>query len=316
MTPKYQTDLNLGSDMIKDLIFEVINEEQLDEKLIVYNNRKPYGQIVFLAGGAGSGKGFAGSHFIDSADYKVRDVDEMKKQLQILNRMDKISIDQIIKKYGKNIKPKDLENIRTVQSQGFNLRNFNLKKPDHVSALHNLVKAMGLKEKTLEKLLMGKNNPEVLPNIMFDITAKDVSDITGIIPQLKKAGYQSKNVHLTWVLTNYVTAMENNKGRARMVPEDILLKTHEGAANTVWGLVTKAMPRGLNGRCDVILNNPQHTVFYKDKDGNDVKGIAKGFLSLPIKKEGKGILPEKIWKNKLFNWVAQNAPDSITKYMK
>ena len=93
----YQKDLNLGSDMIKDLIFEVINEEQLDEKLIVYNNRKPYGQIVFLAGGAGSGKGFAGSHFIDSADFKVRDVDEMKKQLQILNRMDKISIDQIIK---------------------------------------------------------------------------------------------------------------------------------------------------------------------------------------------------------------------------
>ena len=130
--------------MIKDLIFEVINEEQLDEKLIVYNNRKPYGQIVFLAGGAGSGKGFAGSHFIDSDIFRVRDVDEMKKQLQILNRLDKISIDQIIKKYGKNIKPKDLENIRTVQSQGFNLRNFNLKKPDHVSALHNLGKAMVL----------------------------------------------------------------------------------------------------------------------------------------------------------------------------
>ena len=41
--------------------------------------------------------------------------------------------------------------------------------------------------------------------------------------------------------------MENNKQRERMVPEDILLKTHEGAANTVWGLITKA-PKGLNGR--------------------------------------------------------------------
>ena len=101
-----------------------------------------------------------------------------------------------------------------------------------------------------------------------------------------------------------------------MVPEDILLKTHEGAANTVWGLVTKAMPNGLNGRVDVILNNPQHTVFYKDADGNNVEGIAKGFLSLPVKREGKGILPEKVWKIKLFNWVAQNAPDSITKNMK
>jgi hypothetical protein len=81
-----------------------------------------------------------------------------------------------------------------------------------------------------------------------------------------------------------------------MVPEDILLKTHEGASNTVWGLVTKAMPNGLNGRVDVILNNPQHTVFYKDADGNNIEGIAKGFLSLPVKREGKGILPEKIIK--------------------
>ena len=161
---------------------------------------------------------------------------------------------------------------------------------------------------------------------MFDITAKDVTDITRVIPMLKKVGYESKNVHLTWVLTNFVTALENNKQRERMVPEDILLKTHEGAANTVWGLITKAMPKGLNGRVDVILNNPKHTVKYKDADGNEVDGIAKGFLSLPVKKEGGGILPtsnfsnelslpEKVWKNKLFNWVKNNAPDSITQYM-
>jgi dephospho-CoA kinase len=302
--------------MIKELIQEVITEEQLDEKLLTYNNRSNYGQIVFLAGGAGSGKGFAGSHFIDSASFKVRDVDELKKSLQILNRFGKISIDTIVKKHGKNIKPKDLENINQVKADGYNLQNMNLKKPDHVYALHTLVKAMGIKEKTLEAMLMGKNNPEVLPNIMFDITAKDVTDITSIIPQLRKAGYNSKNIHLTWVLTNYVTAMQNNRERARMVPEDILLKTHEGAANTVWGLVTKAMPRGLNGRCDVILNNPQHTVFYKDADGNDVKGIAKGFLALPIKREGKGMVNEKVWKRLLFSWVKDNAPESITKYMK
>jgi len=263
--------------MIKGLIQEVITEEQLNEKLIVYNQRKPYGQVVFLAGGAGSGKGFSSSHFIDNTAFKVRDVDQMKKQLQILNRLGKIDIDGIIKKFGRNIPAKEIENIRSLQSQ---------------------------------------DNPETLPNIMFDITAKDVTDITNIIPMLKKAGYQSKNVHLTWILTNYVTAMENNRNRERMVPEDILLKTHEGAANTVWGLITKAMPRGLNGRVDVILNNPKHTVFYKDAEGNNVEGIAKGFLSLPVKREGKGILPEMTWKMKLFMWVKDNAPESITKYMK
>ena len=31
--------------------------QQLDEKLIMFNNGARYGQIVFLAGGAGSGKG-------------------------------------------------------------------------------------------------------------------------------------------------------------------------------------------------------------------------------------------------------------------
>ena len=301
--------------MIKELIQEVISEELINEKLLVYNNRKPYGQVVFLAGGAGSGKGFASNHFLDKELFKVRDVDKMKKQLQILNRLGKIDIDGIIKKYGKNIPAKEIENIRSIQSQGFQLRNLQLKQPNHVRALHQLVKAMGIKDSSLEKLLVGKDNPETLPNIMFDITAKDVTDITRVIPMLKKVGYESKNVHLTWVLTNFVTALENNKQRERMVPEDILLKTHEGAANTVWGLITKAMPKGLNGRVDVILNNPKHTVKYKDADGNEVDGIAKGFLSLPVKKEGGSILPEKVWKNKLFNWVKNNAPDSITQYM-
>ena len=300
---------------------EVINEEQLDEKLITYNNRKPYGQIVFLAGGAGSGKGFAGSNFLDSAGFKVRDVDEMKKQLQVMNRIGKITITDILKKYGKKIKPKDMEIVQKVFNTELprggkqTIRNLNLKNPDHVATLHFLVKAMGIKDKTLENMLAASNNPETLPNIMFDITAKDLSDITDVLPLLKNAGYESKNVHLTWVLTNYVTAMENNKNRERMVPEDILLKTHEGASNTVWGLITRALPKGMNGRVDVILNNPQHTVFYTDADGKTIKGAVKGFLSLPVKKAGGGILSEKVWKNKLFDWVKSNAPESITKNM-
>jgi len=309
-------------NFIKNLIMEVINEEQLDEKLITYNNRKPYGQVVFLAGGAGSGKGFAGSNFLDSAGFKVRDVDDMKKSLQKLNRLGKLDVGTIIKKYGKKIKPKDMELIQKVFNSETptgikqTLRNLNLKNPDHVYVLHLLVKSMGIKESSLMYLLKGKDNPETLPNIMFDITAKDLSDITSVLPQLKNAGYDAKNIHLTWVLTSYVTAMSNNKNRDRMVPEDILLKTHEGAANTVWSLVTRALPKGMNGRVDVILNNPQHTVFYTDADGKTIKGGVKGFLSLPIKKAGGGIFSEKVWKDKLFKWVKGNAPESITKNMK
>ena len=70
-----------GSPEICDDLDESVNEEQLDEKLITFSNRAAYGQIVFMAGGAGSGKGFAIDNFIDGAGFKVRDVDEMKKQL-------------------------------------------------------------------------------------------------------------------------------------------------------------------------------------------------------------------------------------------
>jgi len=335
----------------EEMIFEEITEDILNEKLITYGNRKPYGQIVFIAGGAGSGKGFAISNFIDSASFKVRDVDEMKKQLQILNRLGKLDINSIIKKYGKNIKPKDIDLINKIQDDGFKLQNLNLKNSDHVYALHILVKAIGIKDASLEKLLLGKNNPETLPNILFDITAKDVTDITSVIPKLKAVGYKPENIHLTWVLTKYVTALENNKNRERKVPdgsmgsENIMLKTHEGASNTIWGLVTKALPKGMNGRVDVILNNPENTVFLKGADGKDVekrqtsstnkvvKGIdgkqktirttksktvkfTSGFLSLPLKKEKGGIYAEKVWRNKLFNWVKSNAPESITANMK
>ena len=39
--------------------------QYLEEKLIMYGQGKRYGQIVFLAGGAGSGKGFAISNFME-----------------------------------------------------------------------------------------------------------------------------------------------------------------------------------------------------------------------------------------------------------
>ena len=61
-----------------------IAEQYLEEKLIMYNQGKRYGQIVFLAGGAGSGKGFEISNFMEKEKFKIRDVDEWKKAFQKL----------------------------------------------------------------------------------------------------------------------------------------------------------------------------------------------------------------------------------------
>jgi hypothetical protein len=84
----------------------------LEDKLILYNNGAKYGQVVFLAGGAGSGKGFAISNFMQGEDFKIRDVDELKIAFQKLDDLGKFTMDALLKKYGSNISERDMDFIQ------------------------------------------------------------------------------------------------------------------------------------------------------------------------------------------------------------
>ena len=214
--------------------------QYLEEKLILYGQGKKYGQIVFLAGGAGSGKGFAISNFMEKEKFKIRDVDEWKKSF---------------------IKMADL------QDKHPEIKGLNLKNPKDVYKIHIFVKKLGIKDKSLD-IMLADANTDRLPNIMFDITMKDVSDIGDIIPKLEKAGYDSKNIHLTWVLTDYSVAIVNNRNRDRVVPEDIMLLSHEGAATNMYDVIKGKLPRGLNGGVRVVLNNRENTIPYLDPKTN------------------------------------------------
>ena len=76
----------------------------LSEKLITFNNGSKYGQIVFLAGGAGSGKGFAIDNYLSGNDFKIRDVDELKIAFQKLDGMGKFTTNDLLTKYVDKIK--------------------------------------------------------------------------------------------------------------------------------------------------------------------------------------------------------------------
>ena len=71
-----------------DIQFDFLSEGAmlLIEKLIVFNQGRQYGQVVFLAGGAGSGKGFAKGNFLDDRLFKTRDVDEWKKAFMFMSK--------------------------------------------------------------------------------------------------------------------------------------------------------------------------------------------------------------------------------------
>lgn len=260
--------------------------QYLEEKLIMYNQGKKYGQIVFLAGGAGSGKGFAIKNFMEGEKFKIRDVDEWKKAFMKLSDTKKLYPE---------------------------IQGLSLKDPKSVYKLHMFVKKKGIKDKTLD-LLLSDANQSRLPNIMFDITMKDASDIGDVLPKLIEAGYNPKNIHLTWVLTNYAVAIVNNRNRERVVPEDIMLLSHEGAAKSMYDVIKGKLPRGLNGAVRVILNNRENTIPYVDpetkKPMKTEQGdiLVKDFTYLTFKKEGKSMGPESGVKKQLLGWISSNVP--------
>lgn len=292
-------------------------QQELVEKQILYNNGKKYGQIVFLAGGAGSGKGFAIKHFMQGEIFKVLDVDELKKAFQKLDELGKFSIQEVFSKYGSKISAKDKMLIDDIiGSNGLSektLKDFELTKPNHVYALHILVKATGAKEKIIDLILDGAKIGR-LPNILFDITFKDISEFNRIIPLLLNAGYQERDVHLTWVLTNYQVAIKNNKTRDRIVPEDILLATHKGAAQTVFSLVKEGTPKQIGGSVYVILNNRENTVLWVNPKTNEPyktkfkEPVVKDFTYLKIKDSGKPANKELDMKKQLLTWIRDNVP--------
>ena len=266
----------------------------LIEKQIIVGKGARYGQVVFLAGGAGSGKGFATTHFLEGNKFKIRDVDEWKKAF--------LKLAAIKNKYAK-------------------LRRLDLRKPKDVEKLHIFVKEKGIADKTLN-LLLSQAKKGRLPNLMIDSTLKDKEDIIKLLPLLFNVGYNPINIHIVWVLTNYYIAVQQNKApeRGRIVPDDILLKTHEGVAGTMFKFINAGTPRGVNGSVHVILGGAKHTVFWNDPktgepyDGSKGRIIVKDFKYLTLKEPGKPMTNESALKSEVFKWIKENAPKTkVTK---
>lgn len=253
---------------------------------------------MFLAGGAGSGKGFSLTHFMEKDKFKVIDVDEFK-----------LSFLKLAEFHGKYPE----------------LKGLNLKNPQDVFKLHMWVKRHNIKNGVIGNILDAAKNPNTLPNIIFDTTFKDLGDIWEYVPWLRSIGYQKTDIHLTWVLANYDQAIVNNRSRDRVVPDDVVLQTHEGAALTMSRIIKGRVPRGIDGEIRVILAGKAHTQFKTDPDGNAIKrasqlmkgkpvsGIIERFKYVTLKKSGKPIDTES-FRDQIQKWIEGNIPrTSLTK---
>lgn len=194
---------------------EFINEQkrlELNEVLITFNKKAypKFNNIVILAGGAGSGKGFVTSNLL-GIEGIVMDVDRLKS---LAMNSDKLK-----------------ERIK--KETGHDISAFDLRKPENVSTIHGLLSKVipSNERKVFSSVALA--DPERKPNIIFDVTLKDTKKLSEICQAASKMGYDKKNIHIVWVMNDINVAIEQNRNRSRVVPESILLQTHEGAQLTM-----------------------------------------------------------------------------------
>ncbi|RMG32808.1 MAG: hypothetical protein D6732_12925, partial [Methanobacteriota archaeon] len=98
--------------------------------------------------------------------------------------------------------------------------------------------------------------------------SKSRKSLKSVVDTVLELGYEPQNIHLIWVLTDYKVAIVNNANRDRVVPDDIMLQTHGGAAETMTDIVNGSIPDGIDGAIWVILNNKENTIYWRRGDGS------------------------------------------------
>lgn len=269
----------------------------------------PYNQVLILAGGPGSGKGFQLGNLVNMTG-KHYDVDELKTavaKLKSIKERIQPAFLAAARKYGRD----DAEAAALLAKLGTPGA---LSDPDFTKTLHEAIKRYerpspalsdagiknGLDDRATYTLLVTlKNelakNPAALdfagrrrPNLIFDTTLKSLAKLREISTLCQAAGYKPENIHIVWVLQRLEMALANNKSRGRQVPEEIAAEIHESVARTMGAVFAmgKGLAQYING--DIWVSFGTHgvkaelpdppagvsadrLVYQRDKDGKEIR---------------------------------------------
>lgn len=278
------------NDIVESLVL-------LNEKLITLGGKvyPPFGNVVIMAGGAGSGKGFIKSNLIglEGANF---DVDELKK---LAIKSDKIE---------QKVKEEMGIDFTELRKPG------SLKKPENVALLHDIIGTLlnlddKKKETMFASILIAA--PDRKPNIIFDTTLATISKLANLTRSLIKIGYDPKNIHIVWVVNDIEIAKTQNLKRSRTVPTEILVNTHRGVSQTMNDILSmgKELTKYMDGDIVFAFNKVNvdaalaksaaggHYIkdaafFYVKKSGHLVTSPDK--LSDTIKQKIKAYVPKEV----------------------
>jgi hypothetical protein len=143
-----------------------------------------YGQIIFLIGGAGSGKNFALENIVGHNGINC-DVDDLKSYIAREKKFQEEPGNEFLK-------------------------DMDFKNPEHVSKIHQVAKkyfepeGSEMESSRLDGILKAARTSKRkgnLPNVVLNITGKCPNDFQRLATPFVEAGYNPSDIHVIWVLT-------------------------------------------------------------------------------------------------------------------
>ncbi len=251
---------------------------------------------IYVSGN--SGKGFVSSKMTNIKDsYMIFDVDYLKQVAMAMQ-----------KKFGKYPEIADIVKDKNA-----------LKDPENVTKLHMFIKNSGLQKKLVDNKLTNMfanmTTKDRKPNLLFDKTGKNITELRKTIDMVKGLGYDSENIHIIWVFSEFAIASKRNSERDRKVYWKVLAKTHRGASLAMSEILTSARKDFSGGEFDgeIYIVNGSKTEIYdispNAKKENTV--VVKDFQYIQIKKSGQPIDFSDKEKESLIAWYRKNSPRSV-----
>lgn len=211
-----------------------------------------------------------------------------------------------------------------------NLNDLDLKNSKDVGILHEFSKAMGYDDKFKELFFKVSRESKNKPNVIFDVTLKDIKAIDEINNYIKLGKYDKKNVHLVWILNSFDIALKQNNQRERQVSLEIMAKTHEGAALTMREILENSenyrdvidgdiwiVPNQVKVDSSVIQNNGNEIEWKGKKYSRNAETKKKNMVidrysAICIKKSGKPAMKYEEIEKSLIEKIREYIPKDVS----
>lgn len=221
------------------------------EKQIITPPKTPNeGQVIVMAGAAGSGKNYTIQKYTDiNQKFKVLDIDEIKflilKSDKIFNRFKKFLKD--VEAPYADFTDSDLKSKSILKDTIF------------VDYLYEFMNLTGIPRNRLGVFLRAGQNKDRLPNVLLNTTFSNTSALDEKLLVLLESGYRPENVHLIWVFASREKSMARNLTRDRTVSDEYLERSFMDSLKNIKSFVTGGvgdLNKKIKGKMWAVINDP------------------------------------------------------------